>query len=51
MQLDSVPLELDTQGFITAKPRGSRILLKLFNINLVNLTFDFKIIETGNNLV
>jgi exoribonuclease-2 len=51
VQLDGIPLELDTQGFTTAKPKGSQIMLKLFNINLVNLTFDFKILETNTSIM
>lgn len=44
VQLDGVPMNIDLQNLHTAKPRGTQIRLKIYNINLANLTFDFKVI-------
>lgn len=46
VQLSGIPLSVDTQGVIAAKPQGSIIKLKIYNINLAKLTFDYKIHET-----
>ncbi len=46
-QLDGVPLEVDLSNFITPKPKGTVVNLKIYNITLVLLTFDFKVIENN----
>jgi exoribonuclease II len=46
VQLDHVPIEIDTQNLITHKPKGTEVTVKLFNINPINLTFDFKVLES-----
>ncbi len=48
IQLENIPLEIDTQGLIVTKPKGSKILVKILNINLANLYFDFKIIDNSS---
>lgn len=46
VQLDGVPLEIDVQGRMNPLPKGSPIKLKVFNINPINLTFEYQIIES-----
>ncbi len=45
VQLNSVPIDIDTNGLTTQKPKGTKIKLKIFNINLTTLSFEFKILE------
>ena len=45
VQLDHVPIEIDTQNLMAVKPKGYQIIVKLYNINPTNLTFDFKIFD------
>lgn len=44
VQLAGVPINLDLQNLLTAKTKGTEIRLKIYNINLANLNFDFKVI-------
>ncbi|MCX8514319.1 MAG: RNB domain-containing ribonuclease [Burkholderiales bacterium] len=44
-QLDGVPLTVDLSNLTNFKPKGTIVQLKIFNINLVLLTFEIKIIE------
>ncbi|MFN8769484.1 MAG: ribonuclease catalytic domain-containing protein [Neisseriaceae bacterium] len=44
VQLDRIPIEIDTQGLLKAKPKGTKITVKILNINLTTLNFDFKIV-------
>jgi exoribonuclease II len=46
VQLNGIPLEIDTQGIIPHKPKGSQIKIRIFNINLAKLSFEFKILES-----
>lgn len=48
VQLEGLPIEVDLNGFTTPRPKGSQIRLKIYNINLANINFDFKIIETAS---
>lgn len=48
VQIDGVPLEIDTDGRITTLAKGSLIKLRLFNINPINLTFDYQIIDSNH---
>jgi len=48
LQLLPVPIQINTQGIITPKPRGSEVSVKIFDINLTNLTFNFKIVEENS---
>lgn len=45
VQLEGLPLEIDTHGSILQKPKGSQIKVRVFNINLTKLTFEFKVLE------
>lgn len=45
VQLDRVPLTISTEGLINPKLRGEQIELKIYNINLINVTFDFKVLQ------
>ncbi len=45
VHLMGVPLNIDTQGLIKAKPAGEPIKVIISDIDLVNLTFSFKLIE------
>lgn len=45
VQLEGVPLEIDTQGIILHKAKGSQIKVRIFNINLAKLSFEFKVLE------
>lgn len=45
VQLNNVPIELDVSGTTTVRPRGTQVKLKIFNINLTKLSFDFKIMS------
>ncbi len=45
VQLQGVPIDIDTHGLTTVKPKGTKIKLKIYNINLTTLNFDFKILE------
>lgn len=45
VQLQGVPIDIDTNGLTTIKPKGTKIKLKIYNINLTTLNFDFKIHE------
>jgi exoribonuclease-2 len=44
-QLNGVPLTVDLSNLTNPKPKGTIVQLKIFNINLVLLTFEIKIIE------
>ena len=44
VQLEGVPIMVDVQNLINSKPKGEQIRLKIYNINLVTLTFDFAVI-------
>lgn len=43
-QLEGVPIQIDTLGLIQPKPVGSHLKVKIFNINLLTLHFEFKIL-------
>jgi len=45
VQLEGIPLEINLHGFTTPKAKGTQIRLKIYNINLAKLNFEFKIIE------
>lgn len=45
VQLEGVPLTIDTNGLINSKARGEKIVLKIQNINLIAINFDFKILR------
>ena len=45
VQLMGVPIELDVQGLIKQKEKGTKIRLRLFDINLATLNFNYKILE------
>jgi exoribonuclease-2 len=45
VQLGGIPIEIDMANFTTPKPRGTKVHLKIYNINLASLNFDFKIIS------
>lgn len=45
VQLDGVPIILDVSTQTKAQPPGNEILLAIDNINFLNQTFDFKIVE------
>jgi exoribonuclease-2 len=45
VQLIGVPIELDVQGLIKQKEKGTKIRLRLFDINLATLNFNYKILE------
>ncbi|MBP9743598.1 MAG: RNB domain-containing ribonuclease, partial [Burkholderiales bacterium] len=45
VQLEGVPIELDLNNFTDAKPKGTQIRLKIYRINLVNLSFEFKLLD------
>lgn len=45
VQLEGVPIELDLNNITSAKPRGAQIKLKIYNINLANLSFEFKLLD------
>lgn len=43
VQLEGVPITVDASTITKAQPAGSEIMLKIDNINFVNLTFDYKL--------
>lgn len=43
--LEKVPLEIDTQGIIPPQKKASQIKVRIFNINLAKLSFEFKILD------
>ena len=45
VQLEGIPLEIDTHGITTPKLKGSQIKVRVFNINLAKLSFEFKILD------
>lgn len=45
VQLEFVPIIINTEGLVNPKQRGEQITLKVYNINLIMLTFDFKILQ------
>ncbi|HLX52305.1 MAG TPA: hypothetical protein VKR58_00090, partial [Aquella sp.] len=45
VQLDGLPLEIDTHGMIPPREKGSQIKIKVLNINLTKLSFEFKILD------
>lgn len=45
VQLAHVPIQINTEGLINPKPKGSTVTVKISDINLTSLTFNFKIIE------
>jgi exoribonuclease-2 len=45
VQLDGLPLEVDTNGVIAPRIKGSQIKIRIFNINLAKLSFEFKILD------
>lgn len=48
VHLEGVPLSINTEGLINPKLRGEQITLKIYNINLITLTFDFKILQKSS---
>ncbi len=44
-QLNEVPLTIDLTNLITTKPKGTTVKLRIFNINLILLTFDFNLLD------
>ena len=47
--LSGVPIQIDVTNFSTPKPKGTKLRLKIFNINLSTISFDFKIISIEEN--
>ena len=47
--INGVPIQIDAANFTTAKPKGTKVRLKIYNINLSTISFDFKIISTEEN--
>ena len=45
VQLCGVPIEIDVQGLIKQKEKGSIIRIKIIDINLATLNFNFKILS------
>jgi exoribonuclease-2 len=45
VQLDKIPVGIETQGLMKMQPKGTKVMVKIFNINLVTLNFGFKIVE------
>lgn len=45
VQLDGLPLEIDTHGTIPPRVKGSQIKLKILNINLTKLSFEFRVLD------
>lgn len=45
VQLEGVPITIDTNALISQKSRGEQIVIKIYNINLIEITFDFKILR------
>jgi exoribonuclease-2 len=45
VQLGGVPIEIDTHGIIPPREKGSQIKLKIFNINLAKLSFEFRVLD------
>ncbi len=45
VSLSGVPIQIDVANFSTPKPKGTKLRLKIFNINLSTTNFDFKIIS------
>lgn len=43
-QIEGVPLSIDLSNLLTPKQRGTKLRLKIYNINPANVSFDFKII-------
>ena len=48
VQLIGVPLEIDLTNVSCIKPKGTQLKLRIYNINLATLNFDFKL--TGNSI-
>lgn len=44
--LDGVPITINLEGIMAIQPRNTSINIKIFNINLINLTFEFKVIKS-----
>jgi exoribonuclease-2 len=45
VSLSGVPIQIDVANFSTPKPKGTKLRLKIYNINLSTINFDFKIIS------
>ena len=45
VSLLGVPIQIDVANFSTSKPKGTKLRLKIYNINLSTISFDFKIIS------
>ncbi|MCC2625201.1 MAG: hypothetical protein K0R14_1074 [Burkholderiales bacterium] len=45
VQLEGVPLEIDTHGIIPPRDKGSLVKLRIFNINLTTLSFEFRVLD------
>jgi exoribonuclease-2 len=45
VQLVGVPIELDVQGLIKPKEKGSKIKIKILDINLATINFNYKILD------
>lgn len=45
VQLEGVPIDIDTNGLINQRPKGTEIKIKILNINLATLNFDFRILD------
>ncbi len=45
VQLDGVPIVLDMSTQMKALPQGSEILLSIDNINFINQTFDYRLVQ------
>ncbi len=50
VSLSGVPIQIDVTNFSTPKPKGTKLRLKIYNINLSTMNFDFKIISIEENL-
>ena len=44
-QLNDVPITIDLSNITTPKPKGSIVKVRIFNINLTLLTFEFNLLE------
>lgn len=49
VSLSGVPIQIDVANFSTPKPKGTKLRLKIYNINLSTISFDFKIISIEEN--
>lgn len=45
VQLEGIPIEVDLSSFTAPKPRGTKIRIRVYNINLKTLNFDFKLLD------